>query len=280
MTTLSAISASTRLDAGGTTWRLRSLIAMGHDSTRIARAQGDRMNLAMSADLPGRPESAAAARSLVRQVLGEDHPSAGDAALVVSELVGNAVTHTRSGQPGGTITVAVETSAQPPAVCIRVRDAGGPGTPDLAAAAESSEHGRGLSIVAALAAEWGSQASETGRATWCRLTQDSNPASTPIQNLDPHEQARAQAADRNIKHGSTPADRKDMTDMKQPQSKDADSGPAGRPPEWAVVTWVNEQLRDRLQRNAAALADMSEVARKRIPEPVVDPQLEDREAEP
>jgi hypothetical protein len=38
MTTLSVVRASTRLDAGGTTWRLRSLIAMGHDASRIARA--------------------------------------------------------------------------------------------------------------------------------------------------------------------------------------------------------------------------------------------------
>ena len=38
LTTLFVVSPSTRLDAGGTTWRLRSLIAMGHDSTRIARA--------------------------------------------------------------------------------------------------------------------------------------------------------------------------------------------------------------------------------------------------
>ena len=29
---------SSRIDAGGTAWRLRSLIAMGHDCTRIARA--------------------------------------------------------------------------------------------------------------------------------------------------------------------------------------------------------------------------------------------------
>ena len=42
MTTLSAVSASPLLDAGGTTWRLRSLIAMGHDSTRIARAMNVR----------------------------------------------------------------------------------------------------------------------------------------------------------------------------------------------------------------------------------------------
>jgi len=31
-------AASARLDAGGTAWRLRSLIAMGHDCTRLARA--------------------------------------------------------------------------------------------------------------------------------------------------------------------------------------------------------------------------------------------------
>jgi hypothetical protein len=42
MTTLFVVSVSTRLDAGGTTWRLRSLIAMGHDSSRIARAMNVR----------------------------------------------------------------------------------------------------------------------------------------------------------------------------------------------------------------------------------------------
>jgi hypothetical protein len=35
---LAAASAAARTDAGGTMWRLRSLIAMGHDSARIARA--------------------------------------------------------------------------------------------------------------------------------------------------------------------------------------------------------------------------------------------------
>ena len=238
------------------------------------------MNPAISADLPGRPESAAAARSLVRQALGADHPSAGDAALVVSELVGNAVAHTRSGQPGGTITVAVETSAQPPEVCIRVRDAGGPDTPALAAATESSEHGRGLRIVAALAAEWGSQATETGRATWCRLAQDRTPATSAIQNLDPHEQARTQAADRDITARTTPGNRKDMTGMKQPQNKDADPAPGSRPSEWVIVTWVNEQLRDRLQRNRAAVAEIHQAEARRLRARAADPQLEDREAEP
>jgi hypothetical protein len=35
---LAPVSAAARCDANGTMWRLRSLIAMGHDSTRIARA--------------------------------------------------------------------------------------------------------------------------------------------------------------------------------------------------------------------------------------------------
>ena len=35
---LAADAGGTRLDAGGAIWRLRSLIAMGHDCTRIARA--------------------------------------------------------------------------------------------------------------------------------------------------------------------------------------------------------------------------------------------------
>jgi hypothetical protein len=42
MTALSVTSASAQLDAGGTIWRLRSLFAMGHGSSRIARAMNIR----------------------------------------------------------------------------------------------------------------------------------------------------------------------------------------------------------------------------------------------
>src|SRR5204862_7431835 len=37
---LATVSAAARTDATGTMWRLRSLVAMGHDSARIARALG------------------------------------------------------------------------------------------------------------------------------------------------------------------------------------------------------------------------------------------------
>jgi hypothetical protein len=72
-----------------------------------------------------------------------------------------------------------------------------------------------------------------------------------------------------------------MTDMRQPRDKDAGHPLAGyRPPEWVIVTWVNEELRDRIKRNGAALADMTQATNKQISEPLTDPQLEDREAEP
>jgi hypothetical protein len=37
---LATVGAAARTDAAGTMWRLRSLVAMGHDSARIARALG------------------------------------------------------------------------------------------------------------------------------------------------------------------------------------------------------------------------------------------------
>ena len=70
-----------------------------------------------------------------------------------------------------------------------------------------------------------------------------------------------------------------MADMKQPRGKDSGHPLAGyRRPEWVIVTWVNKELRDRIQRNGAAL--ISQLTNKQAPEPVTDPQLEDREAEP
>ncbi len=129
-----------------------------------------RIGSGIYAELDGTPEAAREARRLVGDLLGDDHPSAHDAALIVSELVSNAITHSRSGQPGGTVLVAIEAAAQPGEVRIEVRDAGGPRAPVLTAADPGSEHGRGLAIISALAAEWASETSQAGRATWCRLS--------------------------------------------------------------------------------------------------------------
>jgi anti-sigma regulatory factor (Ser/Thr protein kinase) len=134
------------------------------------------------AELGATPQAARQARALVRDTLGGDHPLAPDATLAVTELVSNSLAHGRSGQPGGTIGIAVAT--QPGAVLIQVRDAGGPGAPVLRRDRDS-EHGRGLQLIDAIAAEWGTRSSGTGRLTWCRLTP--SPARTPETRVPERE---------------------------------------------------------------------------------------------
>lgn len=68
--------------------------------------------------------------------------------------------------------------------------------------------------------------------------------------------------------------------MEQPQNQGADPEPGTRPPPYVVVTWVNEQLRDRIQRNAVALGDILQPKPERLPVRAAEPQLDDFEAEP
>jgi hypothetical protein len=72
-----------------------------------------------------------------------------------------------------------------------------------------------------------------------------------------------------------------MTGKNQPQDRSADHAQdASRSSTWAVVTWMNAELRDRIQRNGAALADMHLAKDAQLPVRAADPELEDREAEP
>jgi anti-sigma regulatory factor (Ser/Thr protein kinase) len=116
--------------------------------------------------LPGAPESVREARAMVRRQLGAG-PVAEAAALAVSELATNAIAYTRSGLPGGTFAVSVQ--EVPDGIVIRVRDGGARTSPHLASPEAFAEHGRGLLIVAAVAAEWGTEPAITGRSTWCRI---------------------------------------------------------------------------------------------------------------
>ena len=76
---------------------------------------------------------------------------AADAALVVSELFGNAVMH---GPAGGRVLVGYCLWRQ--GARLVVCDGGGPGTPRLVHGGELAEGGRGLRVVDSLAARWGS----------------------------------------------------------------------------------------------------------------------------
>ena len=64
-----------------------------------------------SLTVAGRAERARVARAFVGGVLGPGHPCGDDAALLVSELFGNSVRHSRSGAAGGTVTGAAAFSA-------------------------------------------------------------------------------------------------------------------------------------------------------------------------
>jgi serine/threonine-protein kinase RsbW len=138
-----------------------------------------RTTSAIYAELAGTPQAARQARELARQALGDDHPAVGDAELIVSELFANAIAHSHSGHPGGTIAVAVQAQPQPGDVRILVRDAGSADAPTQKTAAPDSERGRGIAIVSAVATEWGSHVIDGGRLTWCRLSIGQAPTRDP-----------------------------------------------------------------------------------------------------
>lgn len=83
-------------------------------------------------------------------MLGPGHPCQDAAVLLVSELFGNSVRHSGSGLAGETVTVAVTDGDG--LVRVEVTDCGGSGVPRLRPAVSDAESGRGLELVAALAA--------------------------------------------------------------------------------------------------------------------------------
>jgi anti-sigma regulatory factor (Ser/Thr protein kinase) len=140
-------------------------------NSRLARSCRRAAVTAVERDLPGVPESVGEARQTVRQLLA-DSPAAEAAAVCVSELVTNAIAYSRSGGPGGTVRVTARLTALTRwhQVHICVRDQGSRfGTPALASSPPGTEHGYGLRIVAALAAEWGTAPVLHGTRTWCLI---------------------------------------------------------------------------------------------------------------
>jgi serine/threonine-protein kinase RsbW len=136
--------------------------------------------------LAGRPEQVAGVRRWAQAVAAAWGAAAADTGLVVTELVTNAIRHTRSGWPGGTVMVAVAGGWD--GVTVHVHDLGAVGgqvpRPRSARGDGLAESGRGLPIVAAVGQQWGTvpaawcpvwepgdpDADASGRCTWCRLT--------------------------------------------------------------------------------------------------------------
>lgn len=109
-----------------------------------------------------------ARRALVASLreLEVDATVVGEAEIVVSELIANAVRHARP-LPDGTIRV--NWTVRGGVVELEVTDGGGPTTPHPAPRATMAATGRGLRIVRGLAHEWGVLEDRSGRTVWVSL---------------------------------------------------------------------------------------------------------------
>jgi anti-sigma regulatory factor (Ser/Thr protein kinase) len=122
-----------------------------------------------SVRVAGRGDRARVVRAFVGAVLGPGHPCGDDAVLLASELFGNSVRHSNSGLPGETVTVTVTVTACTGTVRVEVTDRSGPGLPELRPPGDDAEDGRGLGIVARLAARWGWRRRGGRTMTWFEI---------------------------------------------------------------------------------------------------------------
>src|SRR5262249_5718013 len=116
-----------------------------------------RMRIVPDRDAPGHARTAVQEFCQRLAVGGDRDP----AQLVAPELVTNAVVHA-----GTTIELTLRLLS--PMLHIAVRD-GGPGRPHVADVDESSETGRGLMLVDALASSWGTFLPDTGKVVWATV---------------------------------------------------------------------------------------------------------------
>lgn len=146
-------------------------------------------------DLPYEPTSASVARRTVVHVLrsrGVPSERCEDAALVVSELVGNALRHGRP-RPRNRLTVQWELTGE--RLHVQVIDGGGPGEPVRRSAQPGvvATSGRGLEIVAIVADGWGTRCDEAGTTVWAEIGLDGvgSTAVADADGLDQEEYERA-----------------------------------------------------------------------------------------
>jgi anti-sigma regulatory factor (Ser/Thr protein kinase) len=138
-------------------------------------------------ELPFEPVSASVARRHVVHVLrlrGTEPAVCEDAALIVSELVGNALRHGRALADG---RVRVGWQFARDGLRIEVTDGGGAGHPTRRDAHTLAPSGRGLEIVGALSERWGYDADGSGTTVWARLATPTASSVGTLHVLDPEE---------------------------------------------------------------------------------------------
>lgn len=94
----------------------------------------------------------------------DDPGVAGTAALLTSELVTNAIVHSSSGRPGGSVTIVVTEVAG--GTRVEVTDAGSDRGRPVVRHESYAAGGHGLLLVQSLADEWGYVRDEIGTTVW------------------------------------------------------------------------------------------------------------------
>ena len=121
--------------------------------------------------IPGRGEQVRVARAFVAGVLRElaapDAAVLDNATLLTSELVTNAIRHSRSGESGGSVGLVV--LAVTGGIRVEVTDSGSAGGSPVVQDAIYTCDGHGLFLVEAVADRWGYRTTGAGTTVWFGL---------------------------------------------------------------------------------------------------------------
>jgi anti-sigma regulatory factor (Ser/Thr protein kinase) len=147
-----------------------------------------------SLTIPGRPEQVGLARAFVARALAtnEAGADADTATLLTSEIVTNAIRHTRSGGTDGTVTIVVIGVWR--GILVEIIDDGAAGAPVVKGDLYAAE-GHGLFLVEHLAAQWGYQRDEAGTTVWFHLPATFEPRPPGGPPGPPGAQTRRRPAD-------------------------------------------------------------------------------------
>lgn len=136
------------------------------------QARSARLSLPANATSPSRART-----FVVRTLTGWGVPAVDDAALLVSELVTNALLHARTSM---VVSLAED---GPDAVRLAVADGSVAALQERHFSLESGT-GRGLRLLDAIAIEWGVERRDDGKTVWCRLPVDGGSAAYAEFDID------------------------------------------------------------------------------------------------
>ncbi|HEU5421648.1 MAG TPA: ATP-binding protein [Streptosporangiaceae bacterium] len=120
-----------------------------------------------SLTIPGRTDQVRAAREFVGKALGKLETITDTAVLLTSELVTNAVLHSRSAQAGGSVLIVVLEIAD--GIRVEVTDNGSDTSSPAVKGDTFASDGHGLYLVEAMARQWGFLRGAAGTTVWFQL---------------------------------------------------------------------------------------------------------------